>query len=117
MQMNYDNYERQIVERLGVMLIGWPLHGSIRQPGGLLIEDAIILKNALHTKNCKWVILTHQEVMSWKASNLQRQANGEVIYGPPRKQRARNDAPMSGERETDTAPLLPPSPSHSQSFS
>ena len=97
--MNYENYEHQIVECLGVALIGWPLHGNICQPGRLAIDDATVLRNALDSEDCKWVILTHQQLASRKASNLQRQANGEAIYGPPRKKRAQNKAPMSQEGE------------------
>jgi hypothetical protein len=100
--MNYSNYEREIVERLGVDLIGWPLHGSIRQPGKLSYEDAVILRNALAQKDCKWVKLTYEQVLARKNSNLERVANGEVIYGPPRKQRARTKGPTDRE-ECDSA--------------
>jgi hypothetical protein len=62
--MNYKNYKCQIVECLEVTLIGWPLHGSICQPGKLLIEDAILLKNALGIEVYKWVILTNQDMTS-----------------------------------------------------
>jgi hypothetical protein len=99
--MNYDNYERQIVERLGVELIGWPLHGSVRQPGKLSYEDAVILRNALTLKDCKWVKLTHEQVLARKGNNSERAANGEAIYGPPRKQRARNNGPVDREGAND----------------
>jgi hypothetical protein len=69
-KMNYENYERKIVERLGVELIGWPLHGSIHQPGTLATEDAIILQDALACKDCKWVKLTHEQVTARRDNNL-----------------------------------------------
>jgi hypothetical protein len=95
--MNYENYERQIVECLGVELIGWPLHGSVQQPGKLSYEDAVILRNALVQKDCKWVKLTCEQVLSRKDNNLEREANGEAIYGPSRKRRARNNIPADRE--------------------
>jgi hypothetical protein len=97
--MNYENYERQIVERFGVVLIGWPLGGSICQPGKLPIDDATILRNALAREECKWVKLTHAQVIARKARNSKRQENGEVVYGPPRKPRATKMVPTQANME------------------
>lgn len=95
--MNYENYERQIVERFGVELVGWPLHGSVCQPGKLTIDDAVILRRALGCGDCKWVKLTHEQVETRKDNNQRHHADGEAIYGPPRKQRKRNKAPTNRE--------------------
>ena len=91
--MNYVHYERQIVEKMGVALAGWPLGGRICNPGVLPSDDALVLRNALANKTCKWVRLTAQHLEDRKASNMQRAANGDDIYGPPRKKRAKKTGP------------------------
>ncbi|KAH9955288.1 hypothetical protein BC827DRAFT_1271815 [Russula dissimulans] len=92
-QMNYTYYEDKIVESLGVALVGWPINGPVQNPGELTRDDAIILKHALETKDCKWIRLTAQQIATWKARNKQCLADGEQVYGPPRKQRARKIEP------------------------
>ncbi|KAH9955750.1 hypothetical protein BC827DRAFT_1158100 [Russula dissimulans] len=92
-QMNYTHYEDKIVESLGVALVGWPINGPVQNPGELTRDDAIILKHALETKDCKWIRLTTQQIATRKARNKQCLADGEQVYGPPRKQRARKIGP------------------------
>jgi len=87
--MNYLNYEREVVEKYGVELTGWPVHGCIRNPGKLSSNDTIILLNALTADNCKWRRFTEAEGSDRKLSNKQRAANGELVYGPDRKARTR----------------------------
>ena len=55
------NYERKIVEELGVALIGWPGNGEVENPGGLSPNKGLALKNALETKECRWIILTTEQ--------------------------------------------------------
>lgn len=83
MQMNYVHYEHRIVEKLGVALAGWPLDGHICNPGVLTTDDALVLKNALANKTCKWVRLNAWQLKDRKANNAQRAINGEDVYGPP----------------------------------
>jgi len=80
--MNYIHYEHLIIERLGVALAGWPLGGRICNPGALTSSDAYVLRNALADKTYKWVRLTTQQLEDRKASNRQRAADGENVYGP-----------------------------------
>ena len=87
--MNYDHYKEKIVEALGVDLIGWPLNSPIRNPGKITTTELIILYNALKCGECKWVNLSSEQVGVRKATNAQRVADGEQVYGPPRKKRAR----------------------------
>ena len=87
--MNYEHYEDKIVEALGVHLVGWPLDDPVCNPGKMSTTQAIILSNALKSGECKWVNLTSEQVEARKASNAQRVSNGEQVYGPPRKKRAR----------------------------
>ena len=89
MPMNYDHYEDKVVEALGVELVGWPLDGPIRNPGKISTNEAIIVSNALKKGMCQWVILTSEQLDARRASNAQRVGNGEQVYGPPRKKRAR----------------------------
>jgi hypothetical protein len=98
--MNYVHYERKIVKLLGVALTGWPINGPVQNPGELTRDNAIILRNALAAKECKWIRLTTQQVAIQKASNQQRSANGEQVYSPPRKQWARKIGPCD-ELETE----------------
>lgn len=106
-QMNYVHYERQIVEKLGVALTGWPLGGRICNPGSLSSSDALILKDALANRKCKWVRLNTQQLDDRKASNAKRAIDGEDVYGPPRKKRAKKTGPTedenNGEMEGDHA--------------
>jgi hypothetical protein len=87
--MNYINYERKIVELFGVELTGWPLPGHIRNPGELSSHDIAVLKNVLVKDQCKWKALTERELDARVSSNQQRDQNGESVYGPSRKPRAR----------------------------
>jgi len=101
--MNYVHYEHDIVEKLGVALAGWPLDGSICNPGALISDDALVLRNALANKTCKWIRLTAQQLEDQKASNMQHAANGEDIYGPPQKKRARKAGSADREMEVNGA--------------
>jgi hypothetical protein len=81
-QMNYTHYEDKIVESLRVVLVGWPINGPVQNSGELTCDDAIILKHALETKDCKWIRLTAQQIATWKARNKQHLADGEQVDGP-----------------------------------
>lgn len=96
-QVNYLNYESSIVEKYGVALTGWPVTGPVRSPGVLQSKDVIILKQALLENKCGWIILTQEQREERMASNFQRVADGEQVYGPPRKKRAKKDHFVVGE--------------------
>ena len=91
--MNYSHYEAKIVESFGVALEGWPLPGHVSNPGNLNSNDMNTLWKALNRGMCKWVALTPEELSACKIDNQHCAANGEEVYGPPRKQRTRNVAP------------------------
>ena len=79
--MNYDNYEAKIVERYGVELRGWPLAGSICNPGAIgPLQDLSQLQLALSQKICRWEILTEEEVQERRVLNAERVARGEQVY-------------------------------------
>jgi hypothetical protein len=96
-QINYSRYEAMIVEQLAVALDGWPLPGCVQNPGDLNTNNMSILSNALSRGICKWVALTPEEVSARKLYNQQCVANGEQVYGPPRKQRAQKVASHGGD--------------------
>ena len=91
-KMNYKNYERKIVEELGVALIGWPGDGTVENPGTISMDKGIALRNALEKKECRWVKLTSEQLETRKSQNAQRAEDGEKVYGSPRRKRAKRNA-------------------------
>jgi hypothetical protein len=87
--MNYVNYERSIVGELGVALIGWPGDGKVENPGSIGLDKGLALKDALEKSECKWILLTSEQQEARKIQNSQREHNGEMVYGPIRKKRAK----------------------------
>jgi hypothetical protein len=100
-KMNYTNYESKIVEELGVALIGWPGDGKVENPGSLGPDKGLELRVALEKNQCKWVILTKGQQEARKRQNAQREQDGEMVYGPPRKKRARISAPENEHVEEE----------------
>jgi hypothetical protein len=96
--INYRHYENKIVKPLGVALDGWPLPGNVRNPGDLTRDDLAILRNALDNGQCKWVILTPQQVSDREARDQEHEANGEVVDGQPSRKRARKNSPISSDK-------------------
>ena len=97
--MNYTNYETKIVEELGVALIGWPGDGKVENPGNLSLDTGLALRSALGNKECRWIILTSEQQEAWKRQNAQRERDGETVYGPPRKKRAKKSSPLNDNAE------------------
>ena len=85
--MNYDNYERKIVERFAVELIGWPDDLlPIRNPGQLGGRDRVQkLFVALTTNVCHWKKLSEQDRQRRIELNTERHARGEQVYKPSKK--------------------------------
>jgi hypothetical protein len=84
-RMNYANYKSKIVEELGIALIGWPEDGKVENPGSLGPDKGLALKDTLKKKECKWIILTPEQQEARKFQNAQRERDGKVVYGPPRR--------------------------------
>jgi hypothetical protein len=83
--MNYNNYERQIVEKYGIALIGWP-EGLVRNPSKLGGRPELeSLLNDLRSEKCKWVKLTDEELEDRVNENIKRAERGEPIYQPRKK--------------------------------
>lgn len=79
--MNYDNYEKAIVERHRVQLVGWPIAGgAIVNPSTFTsIPDGRQLHEALVSGACKWVKMGAQAVRDFDADMKRRREAGVVI--------------------------------------
>lgn len=78
--MNYDNYERKIVETYSITLDGFPL-GTVQNPGKIGRRESLIqLLDSLIGTSCSWVKLTDSERAERMKNNLERQAKGEQVY-------------------------------------
>jgi hypothetical protein len=100
--MNYNNYERNIVERHSLAMVGWPSDLlPIRNPsllGGR--EQVHSLLNALVNKTCHWTVLTEEQLTARVEQNHARQAAGELVY-KPRKKRV-----MQASKKLKSAPVV-----------
>jgi len=89
-QMNYDNYEKKIVEVYAVTIDGWTYGKSVCNPGKIgRREHLITLLDALVTGRCSWVMLSDDEVSERVNNNRKRQASGEQVYKPRKAIRQR----------------------------
>ncbi|KAG1724127.1 hypothetical protein EDB19DRAFT_1612441, partial [Suillus lakei] len=85
--MNYDNFERSIVEHYGITLVGWPsdllpIHNPSAVGGWEQVQP---LLDALESHACHWEQLSEEKLVARIASNQARQANGECVYKPRKK--------------------------------
>jgi hypothetical protein len=74
-KMNYDNYERCIVEHYKIELHGWPLPGCVRNPskvGGVAVLNKLL--QALKDNTCRWVKLSKEELAACIAHNKECEA-------------------------------------------
>lgn len=81
--MNYDNYERAIVETFSVELKHFP-GGQVKQPGTLTRPQLQALVIALEDNNpytaCHWAPISETALRARIARNRERQEQGENIY-------------------------------------
>jgi hypothetical protein len=104
--MNYDNYERKIVEQHGVALEGWPV-GRIRNPGSIGGRDAVMkLLESLNSRDCHWKILSAAELEDRIADNQARAKAGEDVYKVrrSRKSNVKSAARVDSENEEQDDP-------------
>jgi hypothetical protein len=82
LQMNYNNYERKIVEAYSLELFGWP-EGRVRNPGKLGGHDsAMRLLATLKNNSCWWVKLEPKALEAKIARNKELTACSKSIYKP-----------------------------------
>jgi hypothetical protein len=86
--MNYENYEKAIVEHYGVELRNFP-GGRVLQPGKLsrpLLQQLIAaLEDPIEMTRCHWVALSDEQLTTRITENHARQARGEMVYKPRKK--------------------------------
>jgi len=85
--MNYDNYEEKIVQRLKVKLVGWPFENVISPAKLYTIGEPRTLRDALRCGACCWVKLSKSELKVHADNMATRRKAGEVI-GKARKERS-----------------------------
>lgn len=92
-KMNYDNYERNIVETYRVELKNFP-GGVVTQPASLTRPQLQALLTALESTNpysaCHWVVLSDSALRDRIACNRKRQERGEQVYIPRKKQQKKS---------------------------
>ncbi|KAF8346292.1 hypothetical protein F5887DRAFT_1182188, partial [Amanita rubescens] len=86
--MNYVNYEKVIIQKHHVKLVGWPKNVKFVTPANLSrVDEVRTLRHALKSNECHWVQLSEAEVEENMASIAEREAAGEQV-GRKRKQRS-----------------------------
>ena len=85
--MNYDNYDEKIVQKLKVKLVGWPFEKIISLAKLDTIDELQTLRDTLQSGACCWVQLSKQELKVLSNETMMRRERGEVI-GKTRKTRS-----------------------------
>jgi hypothetical protein len=77
--MNYENYEKKIIECHSVILEGWPLD-KIRNPGKVGgCKELTVLLDAIQSSKCCWKRLTEDELDKKITRNQEHEAAGEEV--------------------------------------
>ncbi len=86
--MNYQNYEKSIVIRYSVKLIGWPEQILFGTPSNIhTVPQLRLLQHALQTTACQWTRLHETEMEELTESILSHEGNGKIV-GKKRKERS-----------------------------
>jgi hypothetical protein len=86
--MSYVNYERDIITKYKIKLIGWPTAVKFASPSEIgTVDDIRLLRQALKVGDCKWMVLTRRQQQAHIETLAARVAAGEVV-GKKRKQRS-----------------------------
>jgi hypothetical protein len=115
--MNYQNYDTQIILRLGVKLVGWTHHILVSPYEIYTIDDLRTLHDALVSGACFWMRLSKREITQHKADIEKRESMGEVVRkkrkersdkgvtkGPKKKQGQEADDDSDKEDEPEAGP-------------
>jgi hypothetical protein len=63
-EMNYVNYDKEIVERYKVKLVGWTYERFVNPSHIGTVTDICKLRDALKSGECKWVKLNQHELQA-----------------------------------------------------
>jgi hypothetical protein len=112
--INYNNYNEKIVQKLKVKLVGWPFEKIISPAKLYTIGELRTLRNMLRSGACCWVWLSKQELKVLANKSAMRRKRGEVIEktrktrsdkgvktGPRRKQGACDESSDSEGNDDD----------------
>lgn len=97
--MNYSNYDTQVIQRLGVKLVGWTYHEVVSPYEIHTIDDLRTLHNALVCGACFWLRLSKRELAAHKTDIEQREAAGETVT-KKRKERSDKGVPKGPRKKT-----------------
>src|SRR6266511_1699440 len=86
-QMNYKNYDMQVIQKYGIKLVGWTYRTMACPSEIITIDDIRSLRDALRCGACHWIRLTKSELMKHAKEINARAAAGEVV-GSKRKERS-----------------------------
>ncbi|KAF8344810.1 hypothetical protein F5887DRAFT_858589, partial [Amanita rubescens] len=91
--MNYVNYEKSIILKYHVKLIGWPDDVKFTNPASLTsVKDLRKLRQALRTQACRWVKPPDCDIKYLRESIDAQEAAGESV-GQKRKRRSDKGKP------------------------
>ena len=96
--MNYDNYEEKVIQRLKVKLIGWPFENIISPAKLYTVGELRTLRDALRSGACCWVKLSKTELKTHLDNMASRREAGGVV-GKTRKQRSDKGVKTSPRRK------------------
>jgi hypothetical protein len=86
--MSYIKYERDIVSKYKVKLVGWPSTIKFASPSEIgTVDDIRNLRQVLKIGECKWVVLTRRQVTAHEEIIAAKVASGEIV-GKKRKERS-----------------------------
>lgn len=100
--MNYQNYDTQVIQRLGVKLVGWTHHELVSPYEIHCVDDLRTLHAALVCGACFWMRLSKGEVARHKADVEKREAAGEVVK-KKRKERSDKGVPKGPKKKVGTS--------------
>jgi hypothetical protein len=107
--MNYANYDRSIIQKYKVKLVGWPTCIPFGSPHNICTVDEVsALRHLLKDKTCHWTLMTDQEVTQHMRSTILREADLAVQI---RKRKVRSD---KGKRRGKTAAKNNGGPTHKE---
>ncbi|KAG6809960.1 hypothetical protein H0H92_013925 [Tricholoma furcatifolium] len=87
--MQYERYAVEIVDKHGVELQGWPTGIKFRSPANISVtEELTSLRDALACGECKWVKLNRKEIEARAKERKEKIASVEITV---RKRKTRKD--------------------------
>lgn len=99
-KMNYVNYQKAIMQDLGVMLRGWPDDVKFANPSEIgTVGEIRRLRGHLKSGQCHWVKMTPSQIKEHAAKLESLREAGQAV-GKPRKKRS--DAGTSRKRKQPT---------------